>query len=317
MQEINYHNEYKNSKLHLYVLGGTIGLGLIIASWFSLIVGCTIYGLSWLFLPDMKFFKDEVDEKYKGIEDEKNKLVLSEFNEKRNKMVKALSSDRTRRYYDLSMICKEIERSTLDTVSSQDAASDIRLKKIDELMFTDLKLLGIEQSLETFIAYTEKEDLPSEIEGAIKNVSRVKSEIEKIKDDPTKGNTLEAKNRLLASFSDKVNVLQKRVDRFEQAKTNIQLVTAEQERLSAQIKLLRDEAVASRNADAISERIDASMQHLDETNKLLSELTEFKDYAGELPPSSGRVGFEVATPEIEDSPAPRRRGQVTTYNNYN
>ena len=265
----------------------------------------------------MKFFKDKVDEKYKGIEDEKNQLVLSEFNEKRNKMVKALSSDRTRRYYDLSMICKEIERSTLDTVSSQDAASDIRLKKIDELMFTDLKLLGIEQSLETFIAYTEKEDLPSEIEGAIKNVSRVKSEIEKIKDDPTKGNTLEAKNRLLASFSDKVSVLQKRVDRFEQAKTNIQLVTAEQERLSAQIKLLRDEAVASRNADAISERIDASMQHLDETNKLLSELTEFKDYAGELPPSSGRVGFEVEAPIMEDIPAPRRRGKVTTYSNYN
>ena len=314
MDEINYHNEYKKSKLHFYILGGTVGIGLLIASWFSLIVGVTAYGLSWLFMPDLKFFRDMVNDKYKAIEDKKNQELVIDFNNKRNKMVNALSNERTRKYLDLTTICKEIEKTTMETISSQDAASDVRLRKIDELMFTYLKLLGIEQSLEVFIASTDKEDIPIEILDSQRNVTRVKGEIDKIKDDPTKGNTLDAKNRLLASFSDKVNVLQKRLDRFEQAKTNIQLVTAEQERLSAQIKLLRDEAVASRNADAISERIDASMQHLDETNKWLNELTEFKDYSGELPPDAGRVGFDVNVENQDDSAPVRRRKTLFTCN---
>jgi len=313
MDGINYYNEYKKSKLHLYVACGTIGLGLVIASWLSLIIGVVAYGLSWLFLPDMKFFQDKVNAKYKNIENQKNQSLIQEFNTKRNKMINALSYDRAKKYLELSDICKEIEKSTLETISSQDAATDIRLRKIDELMFTYLKLLGIEESLQSFIKTTEHEDIPEEIEDSKKDVQRVQAEIDKIKDDPTKGNTLDAKNRLLNSFTDKVSVLQKRLDRFEQAKTNIQLVSAEQERLSAQIKLLRDEAVASRNADAISERIDASMQHLDETNKWLNELTEFKDYSGELPTSSERVGFDVKvnTPledETEDRPVRNRRG---------
>jgi hypothetical protein len=58
---------------------------------------------------------------------------------------------------------------------------------------------------------------------------------------------------------------------------------------------LRADTIASRNAESISTRIDASVSHLDETNKWLSEINEFKDVVGEIPQSSTRIGFEANT----------------------
>ncbi|MGC4115215.1 MAG: hypothetical protein QM765_11520 [Myxococcales bacterium] len=51
-----------------------------------------------------------------------------------------------------------------------------------------------------------------------------------------------------------------------------------------QAKLIRADAVAHKNAEALGARIDLSIEHLAETNRWLSDLAEFKDLTTQLPP---------------------------------
>src|SRR5437667_8536292 len=93
---------------------------------------------------------------------------------------------------------------------------------------------------------------------------------------------------------ERFEVLRKRRQRIEQAEANLALAVSEQERLDQQIKLIRADAVATKNAETLTARIDATVEHLDQTNKWLSELDEFKDLVGDLPNTELRVGYEAA-----------------------
>jgi len=101
-------------------------------------------------------------------------------------------------------------------------------------------------------------------------------------------------------------VLRKRQQRIQQAEENLALVVSEQDRLDQQIKLIRADAVATRNAESLTARIDATVEHLDQTNKWLSQLDEFKDLVGDMPATEQRVGYEatVSAPPAAPPPLP-------------
>ena len=93
---------------------------------------------------------------------------------------------------------------------------------------------------------------------------------------------------------ERVEVMRKRRQRLQQAEENLALVLSEQDRLDQQIKLIRADAVATKNAETLTARIDATVEHLDQTNKWLSELDEFKDLVGDMPATETRVGYETS-----------------------
>jgi hypothetical protein len=99
-------------------------------------------------------------------------------------------------------------------------------------------------------------------------------------------------------------VLRKRQQRSEQADANLQLVVSEQERLDQQIKLIRADAVATKNAETLTARIDATVEHLDQTNKWLSEMDEFKDLVGDMPNTEMRVGYQAAASTTQPTTPP-------------
>jgi len=74
------------------------------------------------------------------------------------------------------------------------------------------------------------------------------------------------------------------------------LVISEEERLEQQVKLIRADAIATKNADTLSARIDATVEHLDQTNKWLSEMGDFRDMVGEMPDSPKRIGYAAKVP---------------------
>ena len=80
-------------------------------------------------------------------------------------------------------------------------------------------------------------------------------------------------------------------------------MVSEQERLDQQIKLIRADAVASKNAETLTARIDATVEHLDQTNKWISEMDEFKDLVGDLPSTELRVGYQAAAASLPPDPA--------------
>src|SRR5258707_4397122 len=162
-------------------------------------------------------------------------------------------------------------------------------------MWTYLRLLGIEESLESFLETERRENVPELLKDAEAEATRLNGEVDALK---AKGgdSTLDTKQRYLGSRLERLEVLRKRKQRSEQAEANLALVVSEQERLDQQIKLLRADAVASKNAESLTARIDATVEHLDQTNKWISELDEFKDLVGDMPATDLRIGYQASAP---------------------
>ena len=295
-QAPNYHREFLKSPHHAVFGLLTLGLGFMSGAILPLIGGATLYALGWIYLPDMPFFRGWLDRKREVAKRALETQKINEFVARRDALLASLSPSRRDRYSLLAEVCRDIESAGADNpLATSSASGDPRLRKLDELMWTYLRLLGIEESLERFLETERREDLPKVIAEAEAEINRLSAEADVLK---AKGPnlTLETKQRYLNSRLERLEVLRKRQQRIEQAQSNLALVLSEQERLDQQIKLIRADAVASKNADALTARIDATVEHLDATNKWLSELDEFKDLVADIPTTEVRVGYETAQP---------------------
>jgi hypothetical protein len=292
----NYHAEFWRSPHHAVLGVLTLGLGFLSAQILPLIIGVTAYALGWIYIPDMSFFRRWVDRRFESAKRAAEQQKVDDFVKRREALINSLSPERRGRYQRLAQVCRDIESASGDSpLASPDAAVDPRLRKLDELMWTFLRLLGIEESLEQFLETERREDVPSMCKDAEAETNRLNAEVEALK---KQGNTsaLDTRQRLLASRLERLEVLRKRQQRCEQAEGNLQLVQSEQDRLEQQIKLIRADAVATKNAETLSARIDATVEHLDQTNKWLSELDEFKDLVGDMPSTELRVGYAPPVP---------------------
>ena len=292
-QAPNYHREFLRSPHHAVLGLLTLGLGFLSASPLGLILGSTAYVLGWVYLPDLPFFRRHVDRRQAEAQRAAALAQVAEFTRRRDALLAGLSASRRTRYSTLSEVCRGIEAASAESpMGMAGPAGDPRLRKLDELMWTFLRLLTIEESLDRFLETERREDLPGLAKQGEQEAAGLNSEVEELK--KSGGPAFDAKQRLLASRLERLEVLRKRLERFEQAQENLALVVSEQDRLEQQIKLIRADAVATRNTEALTARIDATVEHLDQTNKWLAEMDEFKDLVGDLPATELRVGFEPA-----------------------
>lgn len=290
----NYHAEFFKSPHHAVLALLTLGLGFLSAQLLGLIIGLTAYVLGWIYLPDLSFFRRWVDHRHDAAKQAGEAQKVAEFIQRREQLLRSLSPERRERYSRLAQVCRDIETASADNLlASADPNTDPRLRKLDELMWTYLRLLGIEQSLEEFLETERRENVPAILQEAEAEAARLNAELEAIK---AKGNdpTVDIKQRYLGSRLERLEVLRKRVQRSQQAESNLALVVSEQDRLDQQIKLLRADAVATKNAENLTARIDATVEHLDQTNKWLSEMDEFKDLVGDLPSTEQRLGYQTS-----------------------
>jgi hypothetical protein len=291
--EFNYRREFLKSPQHAWLGILTLGLGFASASALGLIVGATTYVLGWIYLPDMGFFKRWVDGRREAAQRKDVVAQLEGFNRERQGLLTQLTDERRGKYQALAAVCRDIEKSGREeSLTPGQPGDDPRLRKLDELMWTYLKLLTLEQNLAQFLEKEKREDLPELVKTAEGEVKQLMPEVEDLK--ARKDPRADSRDKLLNSKLELLAVLQKRLKRCEDAETNVTLVVSEQQRLDQQIKLVRADALAIKNAVALSARIDATVNHLDTTNKWLSEIEEFKDLAGDIPQVDGRIGYEAA-----------------------
>jgi len=298
----NYTREFLKSPQHATLGVLTLGAGFMSGMLLPLIAGATLYTLGWIYLPDMPFFRRWVDRRREAANRAAQLQKVGEFVQKRQTLLASLAPERRARYTRLSQVCRDIEIASADNLlASADPSTDPRLRKLDELMWTFLRLLGIEESLEQFLDTERRENVPALLKDAEAEAAKLQSEAEALK---AKGNTgaLDAKQRYMDSRRERLEVMRKRQQRIEQADQNLALVLSEQERLEQQIKLIRADAVATKNAETLTARIDATVEHLDQTNKWLSELDEFKDLVGDMPNTELRVGYEATPPAATPPP---------------
>lgn len=294
----NYRKQFLGSPHHWWLAGVTLGLGFLSAQPLFLMAGVAAYALGWVYAPDLGFFRGWVDRRVAARLEAETQAQVAQFQAKRAALLDSLGQIRRGRYHALSEVCRSIEAASQESPLGQvPGQADPRLRKLDELMWTFLRLLTIEESLERFLETERREDLPGVLKTAEQEVNDLNGEIEAQKARGP-GANLEGRQRLLASRQERLEVLRKRLQRIDQAKENLALVLSEEDRLDQQIKLIRADAVASRNADALTARIDATVEHLDQTNRWLAEMDEFKDLIGDLPQTPGRIGFEPQPPPV-------------------
>ncbi len=301
----NYHREFLASPQHAALGLATLGIGFASGMILPLIAGVTCYALGWIYLPDMSFFRMWVDRRHNSVRNSEEAQKVTAFLRKRDGLIASLSSDRRERYNRLAGVCQNIENASADSaLASADPSVDPRLRKLDELMWTFLRLLGIEESLEKFLETERSENLPVALKEAEAEATRLNTELDGLKKSGN-ASLLDTKQRYLSSRLERLEVLRKRQQRSEQAEANLALVVSEQDRLEQQIKLIRADAVATKNAETLTARIDATVEHLDQTNKWLSEMDEFKDLVGDMPATDLRVGYQAAA-----APQPTPAAQV-------
>src|ERR1044071_3459409 len=169
----NYHAEFWRSPHHAALGVLTLGLGFLSAQILPLIIGVTAYALGWIYIPDLSFFRRWVDRRFDSIKRAGELKKVEEFMKRRETLINSLSPDRRSRYLRLAQVCRDIEGASADSpLASPDAATDPRLRKLDELMWTFLRLLGIEESLEQFLDTARGEDVPTMCKNAEAEANR-------------------------------------------------------------------------------------------------------------------------------------------------
>jgi hypothetical protein len=290
----SYTKEFARSPHHAWLGILTLGAGFISTHPIGLLVGAAAYALGWIYLPDMAFFKRWVDRRDEARRQAEIQAQVDTFNRQRQTLLARLPAEKRERYLALAMVCREIEKTTREKSPLPDEMdTDPRLRKLDELMWTYLRLLTIEENLCQFIELEKREQLPQQVRETELELNRLTAEVDRLK---AQGKTLDdANQRLLDSRLELLEVVRKRQQRFDQAQANLALVISEQKRLDNQIKLVRADSLAINNTSSISARIDATVENLEATNRFITGMDEFKDLVGDLPMTDRRVGYSVPT----------------------
>lgn len=290
---------FLKSPHHAGLALATLGAGFMTGEPLYLLIGGAAYILGWIYLPDMPLFRRWVERRRDAERSVAAQTEVAEFVKRRDAFLEQLSTARRSRYHTLSAVCRDIEVASADnSLSPNDPANDPRLRKLDELMWTFLRMLTIEEALDRFLETERREEVPRLLQEAEEEVAQLTADFEALKRKAANTASLDAKERLLGSRLERLEVLRKRLQRIEQAQANHALVISEQERLDQQIKLIRADAIASKNAETLAARIDATVEHLDQTNKWLAEMDEFRDLVGDIPSVPMRVGYASGKPPV-------------------
>src|SRR3954451_19602956 len=177
-QAPNYRAEFLKSPYHAALALLTLGVGFMSAELLPLIAGATVYGLGWIYLPDFGFFRRWVDHRSASARRLAGTQKVEEFVRRRDALIASLAPERKQRYYVLAQVCRDIETATADNLlASADSSTDPRLRKLDELMWTYLRLLGIEHSLQQFLYTEQQEDVPGMLKTAEEEAKRLNADL--------------------------------------------------------------------------------------------------------------------------------------------
>jgi hypothetical protein len=279
----NYRRAFWTSRHHVWLGLLTLGLGFASGEPLGLLAGVTAYALGLVFLPDSGFFRRAIDAREAATRDTAVTAQLAAFQEQQAKVLQSLFAARKKRYHDLVAVCRDLEAASAEAQNPADLELTTRRHKLEELTWTYLRMLSIEQSLEVYLETERREQVPALVQTLEADAAALTAEVGELKGKTPRPTSLDGKERLLTSRLERLAALQQRLRRIEQAQTNHDLIRSEQERLVEQVKLIRADAIAAKNADTMTARIDLSIEHLAATNKWLSELAEFKDLTAQMP----------------------------------
>ena len=177
----NYRRAFWTSRHHLWLALLTLGLGFASGHPLGLIAGATVYALGLVFLPDAGFFRRAVDASENAVRDSAVAAQLAEFQQRQQTLLAGLSAGRRTRYNQLVAVCRDIEAASADAQNPTDLETATRRQKLEELSWTYLRMLSVEQSLEVYLETERREQLPAAVRTLESETQTLATEVSALK----------------------------------------------------------------------------------------------------------------------------------------
>ena len=220
----------------------TLGAGLATAEPLYGVIGAAAYALGWVFLPDSARFKRWLAKKQAAHTGAVANEEKEAFAQQRKKLYRALSHPLQVNYDTLAGLASEIERDLRDNAAAtQLLPVETQLHQLDGLMWTYLRLLHTEETLNEHLNRERREELPDRIRAMPKEIADLETEIAQLEKTGGKHSLLETRRRLLESQRERLVMLEKRSTKVEESRANLELAQSEQRRIVGLVKLLAGE----------------------------------------------------------------------------
>jgi hypothetical protein len=245
-EEPNYLLDAFKSQYNLIAMGTAIGFAVLSGSFLPLIVAA---GVELTVLPMM--------ERFQRYQRARNREKYRE--EKRRgeqaAMLQELSDGERRRYDDLQGLAEEIRQNYTGLDVSSQMLLDEVVRKLDFLLAFYLRMRS---SVARYDEYFESTD-PRRMQ---ERIARLDQEIGR---SPERVKQVKARTR---------TVLQKRMERYQKALENKQLVDAQTETVQEVLHLLRDQSYSMRDPRTITEQLDSLVSSAEETERGVRDMEE-------------------------------------------
>lgn len=279
-EEPNYLAYAFKSQYNLIALGTALGFALLSANPLPLVL---LAGAQLVVLPmvagNERFRRairarlaEEVREERKA----QRKIEASE-------MLRALPGVEQQRYRGLETLAGEIRENYRALDASSQILLDELVKKLDFLLSFYLRM---RYSLARYQAYFSTTD-PERIEERLAMLEH------EMASGPLRVREIKARTR---------NVLQKRLERYQKALENRQLIDAQTETVLEVLQLLRDQSYSMRDPREITEQLDSLVSSAEQTERGVKDMEDLLS----LDQDFVAVGGLEMTPVEEEEPEPAR-----------
>lgn len=276
-EEPNYLLEAFKSQYNLIALGTAVGFAVLSGSFLPLVIAA---GLELTVLPMMERLQRYQRARNRNqVQDERRRGETAA-------MLESLSEGEHRRYQELEGLAAEIRHNYSGLDASSQMLLDEVVRKLDFLLAFYLRMRS---SVSRYEQYFESTD-PRRIQ---ERMARLDQEIAR---SPDRVKQVKAKTRA---------VLGKRMERYQKALENKQLVDAQTETVQEVLHLLRDQSYSMRDPRTITEQLDSLVTSAEETERGVREMEDLLGIAqdGMLPANLGEDDDLDLEVESEAPPA--------------
>jgi hypothetical protein len=184
----------------------------------------------------------------------------------RQRILGALPRPMVQRFEALRSRCRDLRQLATELRDPNSAGSprpleDLQLAGLDKLLWTYLKLLFTEHSLDRFVEQTDE----GQIRGDVQQLERRLGEI------PADAADLQ-RQKMRKALADNLETSKTRLTNFQKAKDNLQLVQLEIDRLENKIRAISEMAVNRHEPDFISGQVDEVASSMVQTERTMGEL---------------------------------------------
>jgi len=267
VQNPNYFKEFAFSKTH-----AAIGVGVAAAfastNLLAFMLAAAAYLITWVFFPTSHAFVRRINDRLKLAAELENEDKLGEFVQRRNNLIAKLGEESRNRYAALYNTCGEVSGNNPD--------NNLINGKLQELLWTYLNMLLMQQNIEVYLKETDKDTI-------VENLRDVEAEIAAL--TPEQARLKTSKESLKATLAQHKKSL-------EDGEENLQVLNSELTRLEHEIQLLRADAIANRNSDFLSAKINASVESLQESKAIMQSMSNVAELGLDMPTQAANLGFE-------------------------